>query len=331
MTTPNTFSVVLCAYTEARWGDLVDAVESLRRQTLPAHEVIVAIDHNPALLERARRELSGALVLANGGARGLSGARNSGLAAATGSIIAFLDDDAIAAPDWLARMDAAYADPRVLGVGGAITPRWPAERPAWFPAEFDWVVGCTYRGMPERPAPVRNLIGCNMSFRREVFDLIGGFRIGRVGTLSIGQENDETELCIRLGAARPDALLLYLPEAGVLHRVTAGRTAPSYFARRCFSEGMSKATLARQVGRARGLSAERAYTLRTLPAGVARGCADALLRRRPAGLLRAGAIVAGFGATAAGYLAGKLRQAAAPSAPPAAELRAEPGAPAQLG
>lgn len=322
--TPNTFSVVLCAYTEARWDDLAAAVESLRAQTLPAHEIIVVVDHNPALLVRAARGLAGAQVLANSGARGLSGARNSGLAAATGSLIAFLDDDAIAAPDWLARMEAAYTDPRVLGVGGAITPLWPADRPAWFPSEFDWVVGCTYRGMPEQPAPVRNLIGCNMSFRREVFDLVGGFRIGRVGALSIGQENDETELCIRLGAARPDGLLLYTPAAGVRHRVTSGRTAPSYFLRRCFSEGMSKAALARQVGRARGLSAERAYTLRTLPGGVARGCAETL-RGRPAGLLRAGAIVVGLGATAAGYLAGKLRRAPAPAAP---ELRAGTGRPA---
>ncbi len=301
------FSVVVCAYTEVRWNDLVGAVEALHGQTLPPEQIVVVVDHNPALLERARRELSGTEVVANGGERGLSGARNSGIAAARGPLIAFIDDDAIAAPDWLERMAAAFDDPAVLGAGGAIVPAWPSVRPSWFPKEFDWVVGCTYLGMPERPAPVRNLIGCNMAFRREVFDLIGGFRIGRVGALSIGQENDETELCIRLGQARPEGVLLYLPEARVFHRVTDSRTMPSYYARRCFSEGLSKAALARQVGRGRGLSSERTYTMRTLPRGIRRGCGDALLRRQPAGLLRAGAIIGGFAATAAGYVIGTAR------------------------
>ncbi|GAB4215678.1 MAG: glycosyltransferase family 2 protein [Roseiflexaceae bacterium] len=302
------FSVVVCAYTEARWNDLVDAVAALHQQTLQPEQIIVVVDHNPAMLERARRELAGAEVVANSGERGLSGARNSGIAAAHGRLIAFIDDDAIAAPDWLERMAAAFADPMVLGTGGAIVPAWPNTRPSWFPEEFDWVVGCTYRGMPEQPAPVRNVIGCNMAFRREVFDLIGGFRIGRVGTLSIGQENDETELCIRLGQARPEAVLLYLPEARVFHRVTNSRTMPSYYARRCFSEGLSKAALARQVGRGRGLSSERAYTMQTLPRGVRRGCSDALIRRQPAGLLRAGAIIGGLAVTAAGYLIGTARK-----------------------
>ena len=40
-------------------------------------------------------------------------------------------------------------------------------RPRWFPPEFDWVVGCSYTGLPETVAPVRNLIGAAMSFRRQ--------------------------------------------------------------------------------------------------------------------------------------------------------------------
>lgn len=306
-----TFSVILCAYSESRWESLVAAVDSLRRQTLPPHEVIIAVDHNPALAARAREALSGALVIESAGERGLSGARNAGVAAAGGAIIAFLDDDAAAAPDWLAQLAGAFADSAVAGAGGAIEPAWPAGRPAWFPAEFDWVVGCTYTGMPEAPAAVRNLIGCNMAFRREAFALVGGFRIGRVGALSIGQENDETELCIRLAAAAPASRLLYQPAARVRHTVTPGRASLSYFARRCFSEGMSKAALACQVGAGPGLATERAYVLRTLPRGVLRGCADALGRGDPSGLLRAGAIVAGLAATAAGFLAGRaaaLRQ-----------------------
>jgi cellulose synthase/poly-beta-1,6-N-acetylglucosamine synthase-like glycosyltransferase len=109
-----------------------------------------------------------------------------------------MDEDATAAPDWLERLTHGYDSDEVLGVGGTIDPLWLTGRPAWFPAEFDWVVGCTYRGLPETANRVRNLIGCNMSFRREVFQQVGGFRsgIGRIGLRPVGCE--ETELCIRL-------------------------------------------------------------------------------------------------------------------------------------
>ena len=301
--TTHTFSVILCAYTEARWNDLVEAVASVRQQTLPPYEIIVAVDHNPGLFARVQQHLPGVLAVENREARGLSGTRNSGVTAARGAYVVFLDDDAIAAPDWLARLNAAFAGPRVAGAGGAIAPLWLRGRPAWFPAEFEWVVGCTYRGMPEARESVRNLIGCNMAFRREVFATVGGFRIGRVGALSIGQENDETEFCIRLAATCPGIELCYEPAAVVRHKVPPSRATPAYFTRRCFSEGLSKARLSRQVGRADGLATERAYTLRTLPQGTLRGCGDAL-RGDPGGLLRAGAIIAGLAITAAGYLAG---------------------------
>jgi len=297
-------SIVICTYTAARWQDLIAAVESVRAQPVSAHEIIVVVDYNPSLLERVCRQIPGVVVVENSEARGLSGARNSGIAAAGGAIIAFLDDDAIAAPDWLERLRERYTDPRVIGVGGAIRPLWQGGRPAWFPEEFDWVVGCTYRGMPRATAPVRNLIGCNMSFRREVFQSIGGFRsgIGRVGTRPVGCE--ETELCIRAGQHWPDRALIYEPHAYVDHRVPLGRARWDYFCSRCYAEGCSKALLARFVGTADGLASERAYTLRTLPRGVAGGLADAVRHGDPTGLARAGAILAGLAMTGMGYMAG---------------------------
>lgn len=111
--------------------------------------------------------------------RGLSGARNSGVAVATGAIVAFLDDDAVAEPDWLERLAAHYADPNVIGVGGSVKTDWLHGRPRCFPREFDWVVGCSYRGLPEATSRVRNPIGANMSFRAEVLHRTGGFTSGR--------------------------------------------------------------------------------------------------------------------------------------------------------
>jgi GT2 family glycosyltransferase len=301
-------SVVICAHTEARWEQLAGAVASLHSQSIIPREILVVIDHNLALADRACHQLRGARVIENAQQHGISGARNSGIAAARGAIIAFLDDDAIAAPDWLEQLLAGYSSPNVLGVGGAIEPHWHAGRPRWFPEEFDWVVGCTYRGMPRAATPVRNLIGCNMSFRREVFACVGGFRaeIGRVGAWPSGC--DETELCIRLAQRLPHALLLYTPLARVQHHVQAARARWAYFRARCLLEGRSKALVARLVGAGAGSATERAYTCRTLPRGVARGLSDTLVRCDPSGLARAGAIILGLAITIAGYLQGIAAQ-----------------------
>src|SRR5579859_6241737 len=95
-------SVVICAYTEERWHDLIAAVESIQQQSVTPSEIIVVIDNNKRLLERARAHIAGGvIVIENSEPQGLSGARNSGIAVAHGAYIAFLDDDALAEPDWL--------------------------------------------------------------------------------------------------------------------------------------------------------------------------------------------------------------------------------------
>jgi glycosyltransferase involved in cell wall biosynthesis len=299
-------SVIVCAYTEARWDGLVAAIESVQCHNILPREIIVVIDHNSGLKARACESLAGVTVVENHEPRGLSGARNSGVAIAQGEVIAFIDEDAMAASDWLEQLIVAYADPHVLGVGGSIEPKWSTRRPRWFPAEFDWVVGCTYRGLPGTTAPVRNLIGCNMSFRREVFGMIAGFHsgIGRVGTLPVGCE--ETELCIRLKQRQPRCRLLYEPRARVFHRVSAQRAHWRYFLARCYYEGISKASVARMVGASDGLSTERAYALRTLPRGVLRGLTDALLHGDVGGLGRAFAIISGLMLTVLGYARGRF-------------------------
>src|SRR5579859_4340321 len=173
----NTFdiSVIICAYTEQRWEDLLAAVDSVRKQTLRANEIIVVIDHNTQLLRRVQEHLPDVLAVENKEQRGLSGARNSGIAKAHSSLLAFLDDDAIATPDWLKLLQAELEDPEVLGIGGAVVPLWLEQRGRWFPDEFLWVVGCTYLGMPQTGQSIRNPIGANMAIRREVFAGIGGF------------------------------------------------------------------------------------------------------------------------------------------------------------
>jgi glycosyltransferase involved in cell wall biosynthesis len=301
-------SIVICAYTEERWDELLAAVESVQKQTIHPFEILVVIDHNPSLYERARQTLKNVSVIENQEARGLSGARNSALTLTKGDVIAFMDEDATASPDWLELLCTSYQDPAVLGVGGQIKPDWQTGRPGWFPEEFDWVVGCTYRGLPEQIAPVRNLIGCNMSFRREVFAAVNGFRhgIGRIGTLPVGCE--ETELCIRARQFWPDRNFIYDPGAIVLHRVTPKRSTFSYFLSRCYSEGLSKALVTRFIGTQSGLNSEWKHTLKVLPLGVLRGFQDVIGQRDASGLGRAGAIITGLFFTTYGFIVGSIRE-----------------------
>jgi glycosyltransferase involved in cell wall biosynthesis len=291
-------SVVICAYDEGRWGQLEAAVRSVAEQRYRPAETIIVVDHNPSLLARARGRFPAATVIENSRREGLCGTRNSGIEAASGSVVAFLDDDAIASPRWLELLVEQYADRAVAGVGGSIEPLWEASRPRWFPAEFDWVVGCSYRGMPQVAQEVRNLFGCNMSFRREVLNTIGGFRLG--------YSCDETELCIRIHQRWPSGKLVYVPDGHALHRVPSDRARLRYFLARCYFEGGSKAVVSKLVGAGPGLSSERTYVLQTLREAAWRCARDFLHRGDLDALARATTIVAGLTTTTLGYIAGGL-------------------------
>lgn len=299
-------AVVICAYTEKRWQDLVDVVMSVRQQSRAADEIVVVIDHNRVMFDRVQGAFDGLKVVENHEPKGLSGARNSGIAATDADLIAFLDDDAVADPDWLHMLSQAMDDPRVLGVGGIILPRWSGNKPRWFPEEFNWVVGCTQRGVPVKRAEVRNLVGASMLIRHSVFDAVGGFRtgIGRVGTLPLGGE--ETELCIRARQQLPGSIFVYEPDARVQHKVPVERSKWHYFRSRCYAEGISKAVISRFVGSSDALSAERAHVMTTLPKGMMKGVADTVFRKDMTGLARCGAIAAGLVVTGFGYLRGVM-------------------------
>jgi glycosyltransferase involved in cell wall biosynthesis len=305
-------TVVICAYTEERWSDLESAVGSIREQTHRVHQIVLVADHNPALLERARRTFIDVECLPNTGLRGLAAARNTGVVHATGDIVAFLDDDALAAPSWAESLLGAYADPSVIGVGGTVYPMWRHAAPRWFPEQFLWVVGCSYVGLPTGSAEIRNPIGANMSFRRSVFAGAGGFNptMGRNGQDGAGCE--ETEFSIRARRTHPGGRILLEPGAVCFHRVSKERSSRRYFRRRCRAEGRSKAVVARLAGPEAALEAERAYLTRVLPRGVVWEL-EYVLRGEYAGVCRAWMLVEGAVLTAAGYAVTRVRQRLVPN------------------
>lgn len=302
---PPTVSVVICCYTVTRWDLLLDVIESVRDQTIAPQEVFVIVDHNEDLYERLVSVVDDVTLVKSSGPRGLSGARNTGVGLANSDIVAFLDDDAEAAPDWLERLIAFYDDPDVLAVGGRVEPVWDTGRPRYFGEELDWIVGCSHRGMPRVASEVRNVIGANMSFRLEVLRQVGGFNIalGRQGAKPLGCE--ETEICIRSRMGAPGSRIVYEPAAVVRHHVPAHRATFSYMLARSWSEGISKAQVSQVVGHKRALGAERRYVKSVLPRAVLAGIRDWSRGSNPQGLGRAGSVLAVLAFTSAGYLRGR--------------------------
>ncbi|WP_329084636.1 MULTISPECIES: glycosyltransferase family 2 protein [unclassified Streptosporangium] len=304
-------SVVICVYTEDRWEDIRAAVESVQNQTHEPHEIILVVDYNPDLHLRLKKEYPGAIVVENAQEKGLSGGKNTGAATASGDIVAYLDDDAVAEPGWLEALEEGFQDPTIVGVGGQTRPLWGiGHRPGWYPHEFDWTVGCSYLGMPTERARIRNVMGGNAAFRREVIGGVGGFHTG-IGRSVQGRKPrplgcEETEFCIRLSQRMPGSGMLFEPAAVIGHKVPPVRSTFAYFRSRCFAEGLSKALVAQSVGAGDGLSSERAHALKALPLGALRGVGEALRGDLP-GLGRAGAIVVGLAWTTWGYVVGSLR------------------------
>ncbi len=298
-------SVVIPCHTERRWDHLVVAVHSVLAQSLAPDEIVVVVDHNPALYARASRELDGVTVLANRFQRGVSGNRNTGAFHTDTQVIALLDGDARAHPGWLARLVAPLREPSVVGTGGAIVPAWERHQPVWFPGEFLWAVGGSYTGMPTRTAPTRNVWSASMAVRRDVFEHVGGFRDG-FGKLGDRARPEDTDLCVRMSRAGRGHWM-YVPGALVDHPVPVERTTFGFFLSRCYSEGRGKIEMARLLSGGGSLSSEQDYLRRTVPRAIARGLADALRGRGARHAARAGAALAGVAAAGIGGAVESLR------------------------
>ena len=199
-------------------------------------------------------------------------------------------------PDWLERLLAAYDDPgraRRRRRRRARTGR-RAGRAASRPSSTGWSAART-AGCPSAPRPVRNLIGANMSLRRDVLRRVGGFRtgVGRVGRLPSGCE--ETELCIRAAQRIPGGRFVYEPRAACRPR-GARRAARRwrYFALALLRRGRLEGARGRSGAGPRTRWRPSAPTRpATLPRGLLRD-GRAAVRGDGAALVRMAAIAAGL-------------------------------------
>ncbi|MFT4880895.1 MAG: glycosyltransferase involved in cell wall biosynthesis [Salinirussus sp.] len=236
-------SVVVCEHTLDRYDDLREAAGSVLTQTHDDVELVLVADGDEDVCTRLRQDYAdypAVRVHCNEANVGLLESRNNGAKAATGDVVAFLDDDAVADEEWVAELVAVYEQRDVPAVGGRMTPAWVAGKPGFLPAEFYWLVGVTHRGFAEGPGEVRNTFGSNISFRRACFLELGGFDTeigGRQGDANL--QGGETELCARLAAEYGHGVY-YTPDAEVAHKVFDYRTEPAWLLDRAFWQGYSK-------------------------------------------------------------------------------------------
>ena len=315
-------TVVIPAFTMDRWDLMGRAVRSVVHQTRPPEQVIVCIDNNPELLERSTVEWGG-LPFGDGGSVevipnehsdhlegrgehirvhgtsrrfGAGSARNTAVRRARADVVAFLDDDAEAEDDWLECLVQPYADSEVVAVGGAPLPRYERRRPDWFPSEFDWVFGCAYTGLPTSLAPLRHLIGANMSVRRQALTDIGGFQ---------SVDFDDMDMCHRLANAFPAGRIMYTPDAVVHHFVSANRVSWNYFWRRCFHVNKQKVRAFAEMGDAANLASERNFVTNVWTRQLYRHLRQ-FVGGDVNGALQLFASLVGVSLAAAGNLAGRI-------------------------
>ncbi len=192
-------------------------LDHLLAQTVPPAEIIV--------VDSSTGDATGRLVrqhypmvryeVCPAGRGATATARNIGYALTTGEVLAFIDDDAFAEPDWLEHLLPFFDDPTVGGVGGRQIRRQPGELEDGVDAigllRPDGTLTGHFAADPGRPVAVDHLLGASMSFRRAALDRIGGIRDGYAGTCI----REETDLCLQVTGA--GYRLVYAPDAVVEH------------------------------------------------------------------------------------------------------------------
>lgn len=263
-------TVVVCTRNRSR--RLADACEAMLAMDYPPerwHLLIVDNRSTDDTLEVARelaRLHPGRVEVIEEPELGLSAARNAGIRAATGDLVAFLDDDAFPPPGWLKAIAGALARRNVYAAGGPVIPRFEGELPDWFRGRFlpylsAWDRGgetafLTYNEYPR---------GTNVAFRRDAFERFGDFStdLGRKGGSLLSGE--EVELCLRI--ERGGGQILYVPEAGVEHVVDAGRVSREWLVRRFGAQGRSEAIINWRHGGFAGIVAGFGLHARNAAAG----------------------------------------------------------------
>ncbi len=258
-----TLAAAICTYN--RYDVLPGAINSLLKQDLSENQIeIIVVDNSPdqeAAGRFARGYESTPVRYLLEPIPGLSNARNVAAKATVSRFIAYIDDDAVAAPDWASNLIAGLRtfSPKVGVAGGRVTPRWISPRPEWLPDELLGNLSIVDWGGQARELGAQEWIaGCNIAFDRELLLALGGFSLalGRTGSSLALLSNEENQLIDAILHAGRSAV--YLPGACVEHLIEPSRLTRSWFRRRAAWQAVSDfITNPQKTGQYSAAAAER--------------------------------------------------------------------------
>ncbi len=246
--------MIICSYNRA--GYILDAVESLYSQSLnkSLYEVLVvdnnSVDNTGDRVQSFIRAHTGFnLHYLTEKKQGASFARNLGASFAKGDMLCFMDDDAVAAPDYLQRMLLFFEQHKeATGLGGRIIPRYIPEEPAWMSYYVSSMVGhFDYSPRPKEFEQGKYPLESNMAVRTEAFKSVGGFNTalpGVKGDLRIGGEGKDFFFRLQQKGAR----IFYDPELIVHHVVEVKKLTPEYLYRVASGYGRGESVRTKAIG-----------------------------------------------------------------------------------
>jgi len=234
-------TVAICTYNRA--GLLGGAVESVCKQAvaIDCFEILVVDngsgDRTADVIQDCQRRFPNhRIVFVAESEQGLGFARTTALQNAAGRYIAYLDDDARAAPDWIAQalaMVREHAD-KLICLGGPILPLYTTPKPDWFRDQYE---SRTWGEKARRLQYGESFSGSNMIWHKETLRSLGGFnnQLGVKGeTLSVGEESD---VFLKAWRHLDSPLFYYSPDLRVLHWVPPFKMKVRYQLKRYFVSG----------------------------------------------------------------------------------------------
>ena len=311
-------SVIVCTYRSDNFENVLDVVVSLLNQTYRKTEIIIVVDGNERLREKLATTYNtqdNIQVVASEESIGVSGARNLGIRRARGDILAFIDDDSVAEKRWIESLVNTYQKSDAIAVGGTVLPIWLAKKPDYLPEELYWLVGLTYDGFAkEGVTEVRNALGANMSFKREVFEKVGSFSqdfgFARKGASYIQAEEPEFALRMKNKFGKG---FIYNPEFVVYHKVSKQKTRLRILLKRAFYQGYSKALLKRLSPSPKPLATEEVYLKDLLLKYIPRRTRRVFLRSNPlAEIKQLLVLFASISAVGLGFVYGHIKNLPVP-------------------
>jgi GT2 family glycosyltransferase len=246
-------SVTLVVPTYRRPMALRRALSGLARQADPgvSWELVVVDNDDPPGAEPVVRAVESSFPvrvrLVRELRRGASCARNRGIAEATGTVVAFMDDDVVPEPDWLQRLLTPLLAGRCNAVGGRVVLDPSTRRPPWF--DNTWMTRCLAEFAPaqhEQDVEAGDyILTASAAFEAELLRATGGLDEVLGPRPGLPMVNDDVRLCRRfvdLGGT-----IRYVPDAVVVHELPASRLRRRYLLRRFYAQGRSDWLLEREL------------------------------------------------------------------------------------